>query len=94
VTIICLIAVGADPNAENMDGVTPLHRRLSSENGGQIHWVRGAHIEGSQFTQCLERVLGFTRQHIEFGIQRGPIALPPSHIARAVAALSSEIVSL
>jgi hypothetical protein len=35
-TIACLIEAGADPNAQNMDGATPLHRAVRTRCAGAV----------------------------------------------------------
>ena len=35
-TIVCLIEGGADPNAQNMDGATPLHRAVRTRCAGAV----------------------------------------------------------
>ena len=35
-TIVCLIEAGADPNSQNMDGATPLHRAVRTRCAGAV----------------------------------------------------------
>ena len=40
-TIVCLIEAGADPNAQDMDGATPLHRAVRTRCAGAVRALLG-----------------------------------------------------